>query len=190
VCAAFFRQFLAIDNVQSRLERGERPTYWPDIRASSDLPAQSTCSDLLDHYDWEFASVQMSLHDLGDDEGPYLVIYAPSSVTSGSSGLLTASMNLSRFPDSEIPRAFRLWAYLVAADPGRWSARAHIGYLREDLRNFLLSYSNAMISFFISPAEASKRGIVPDQGTPAKGVTDHAEVFTFGPGHNRDQPLH
>ena len=100
VCDAFFRQFVAVDHVQSREETGERPTYWPDVRASSELPTQSTCQDLLAHYDWEFASAQMSLHNLGINEGPYLVIYAPFGPTTASPGLVTASMNLSRFPDS------------------------------------------------------------------------------------------
>ena len=110
------------------------------------------------------------------------MIYAPFGPTTASPGLVTASMNLSRFPDSEIPRAFRLWGYLVASDPGTWSGISEIKYLREDLRNFLLTYSSSMIAFFISSADASKRGIVPEPSAPAVNATDVPAVVMFGNG--------
>jgi hypothetical protein len=130
ICQAFFKQFVAVRDVE--LSSGpaiRRPTYWPDTRLSSELPNTTTCADLLAHYDWETAGGQLNLHGFTAAGGPFLAVYGPC--TAGDKDTIAAAgLDFSAYPDSEIGRAFRIWADILTGDPALWCSAARITNLR------------------------------------------------------------
>jgi len=181
VCQYFFTQFVAIRDVT--LSPGEairRPTYWPDTRKTSDMPGETTCTDLVAHYDWESAGGQLYLHGLLEGRGPYLVIYG--SCGQDSSGRLsTAALDLSGYPDSELSRAFRIWADILTGDPETWCGTSYVQERREAVRNFLLTYSDVFASFLITRAEASDHGLLSTTNSPTGALAIKDDVIQFQP---------
>lgn len=181
VCRDFFTEFVAIRDVT--LSPGaaiRRPTYWPDTRKTSGRPSKTTCTDLLAHYDWESAGGQLSLHGLLEGSGPYLVMYGPCGQDS-SGRVSTAALDLSGYPDSELSRAFRIWADILTGDPETWCGTKYVQQPREAIRNFLLTYSDVFVSFLITRAEAADHGLLSATNSPSGALAIKDDVIQFQP---------
>jgi hypothetical protein len=181
VCRDFFTEFVAMRDVTlSPGDAVRRPTYWPDTRKTSGMPRTTSCTDLLAHYDWESAGGQLSLHGLLEGSGPYLVIYGACGQDS-SGRLSTAALDLSGYPDSELSRAFRIWADILTGDPTTWCGTKYVQHPREAFRNFLLTYSDVFVSFLVTRAEAADHGLLSATNSPTGALAIKDDVIQFQP---------
>jgi hypothetical protein len=139
VCAASWRHASSLEGIESAPDAPSRPeiapTFWPIRAKKSDFrfAAVDPCLDLLRSYDFERATNKLSAIDgaaaragfrlnLMISEGPILIamptLHAPATLSSRKELLV---LDLSRFSESVLDKAFDLWFSKIRRGPYAWN---------------------------------------------------------------------
>lgn len=199
VCRAFFRRLEAVADPMApsfvaRNYAGQmrwemvtaRPTFWPvrkPTKSEPDLASEerTTCGTLLQRYDWSRAGVELSRVGLAAVNGPVLVGIGPQA--EGQNDLPMVVLDLSRTPDSELPRAFRIWRGIITANATSWPPmQTYIGF-REEIRNALIANAATITSLLMPKAVADQAKLEPTIGRPPAipVVEDDPVIFKSQP---------
>ena len=114
-------------------------TYWPVARSRKDS-GRDTCGELVERYNYAFASMRVAELNLSDRKGPLLVAYRPTPGTGQRTWLI---LDMSNFSDNDVERAFRIWKQSLSTDAGSWFTLVKA---REAFRDFVQQYGEPTVA--------------------------------------------
>ena len=172
VCRAFFEQFRPIRDPLQSSRYSIRPTFWPDTRSSTMRPRNTTCTDLIENYDYDYAQARLAALRMADVRGPVLVAYTREKN-------LSAPLDLSGVIDrSDINFALRKWQAIIVQDVDNWSSQ-WANRMAVETRILLTSSAPVLMKVLsITPSEAASRPVAPDQ------------IYRGTIGHTRSNEIH
>jgi len=172
VCRAFFEQFPPIRGPLQSSRYIIKPTFWPDTRSSTMLPRSTTCTDLIDNYDYDRAQARLAALRMADVRGPVLVAYTREKN-------LSAPLDLSGVIDrSDINFALRKWQAIIVQDVDNWSSQ-WANRMAVETRILLTNSAPVLMKVLsITPSEAASKPVAPDQ------------IYRGTIGHTRSNEIH
>jgi hypothetical protein len=156
LCRAMAQRLEFIDpQVLASQAEPTRPIYWMLLRTSAEIDRLTalSCDDLVAALD----RTRAHRHGLDSMQGPKLRGIAVRGGTT-----IDVLWDLSDQPASELERAVRLWADLMATDPTTWQAQIGSLATREAFRGFLVNIGAPLSNMLgMREAEATTPRLIP-----------------------------
>jgi hypothetical protein len=136
------------------------------------LPRSTTCTDLIDNYDYDRAQARLAALRMADVRGPVLVAYTREKN-------LSAPLDLSGVIDrSDINFALRKWQAIIVQDVDNWSSQ-WANRMAVETRILLTNSAPVLMKVLsITPSEAASKPVAPDQ------------IYRGTIGHTRSNEIH
>jgi hypothetical protein len=118
-------------------------TFWPLNTKSKPVKSDRNCDLLIDQYDYHIANEITSAVQELDSDGPLLVAWSVPYVTGMQRGDALV-LNMSRYADTDIDRAFRIWKSQISKGPEGWHDGLFTKNALEKIRNLFQQNGQAI----------------------------------------------
>lgn len=143
VCDSYLRQFPPASAYGDVPRQELMITFWLlEVDAASPRELED-CDWLVNHYDYARANRTATVIEMAGQAGPILA--ATSGAPIRDSKLQSVTVDMSRFTDGDIDRAFQVWKTQVSKDPRFWQSGLKVALFREAFRNLLNQYGDEIM---------------------------------------------
>jgi hypothetical protein len=144
VCNAFIRNLEPVYKYTREPTPKIMPTYWLAENTMEVNDRNPDCQKWIEFYDYAQAKTIASSVGVLTSEGPILVAWnQPFEKISNYETALV--LDLSRFSNDDLDRAFRIWMDRITRDSRVWHAGFDLVLAKEAFRNFFEKYGDDII---------------------------------------------